>query len=537
VAAIGGDGKNLTAEKWGKLASFGVRSVVLVLDNDEAGRAGTLAALENASKADNVPVVYVADPEKLAPFKDPDELVRKKSLEAFGDLLKSAKPGPVYRGHALLEEVGPTSPVRERQEAAGRVVEYIDGLHGPRASLDREDVLRLTAERTGYSAGALAELAEDRAERRRREEAERGLDASLREAQAERSKGRNVLEVAQALTEGLAKLRAHAEEPPPPFSVERLERESRELRAGRRSGWESVDHMEVRFHAGELALLAARTGHGKTSALVCLLRNWLETAGGTDEVFVLYSAEEPEARVFHRLLSLVSKREWTPNEARDFLRDPASRETWPWRNLDEEKEHLRGWEDRLFVVSRPSWSVAELEAHARTLAGSCNVGAVLVDYLQRVPPPPGHYDRRDLEVSAVARGLKSLAVDLSCPVVAAAQISREAVKDRQAIPRGQAYQDRAVQDAIRARRPQLHHLREGGSEQEADLVLGLLNYRADFEVSEEEEWPGSVAKPPNVTLFEVGVLKNRYGTPGIWAGLAFEGRLGLLRDRKPGEEL
>jgi replicative DNA helicase len=137
----------------------------------------------------------------------------------------------------------------------------------------------------------------------------------------------------------------------------------------------------------------------------------------------------------------------------------------------------------------------------------------------------------------VARGLKSLAVDLSCPVVAAAQISREAVKDRQAIPRGQAYQDRAVQDAIRARRPQLHHLREGGSEQEADLVLGLLNYRADFEVSEEEEWPGSVAKPPNVTLFEVGVLKNRYGTPGIWAGLAFEGRLGLLRDRKPGEEL
>ena len=81
--------------------------------------------------------------------------------------------------------------------------------------------------------------------------------------------------------------------------------------------------------------------------------------------------------------------------------------------------------------------------------------------------------------------------------------------------------------------PNLDNLRGGGSEQEADLVLGLLNYAADYKT--EAKATGEHEAPP-VTLLEVGVLKSRYGDVGRWAGLAFERRFGLIRDPTSTEE-
>lgn len=510
-----------------------VRSVVVCPDPDGGGDRGASSSVDALTKAGIDAYVTPRLPDGL----DPDEFLIREGLEGWKALVQAAVSGAVYRAKVSIGNVSPDSPEVDRRRAVDAALSIVEGLRGPRASLDREDVLRLAVEATGYTFEALVELAEDAATRHRKEETERTLDEALREAQAGREKGADPLKVARTLTDGLARLQARTVEPPPWFSVDRLERESGELPPGKPSGWEAVDRLESRFHAGELALLAARTGHGKTSVLVGLLRNWLRASEGTDEVFVLYSAEEPEARVFHRLLALESvsgdgTHGWTVNEVRDYLRDPASRETWPGLNLNVEKTLLRQWEERLLVVSRPSWTVADLEAHARTVAGDRPVGAVLVDYLQRIPAPGGH-DRRDLEVSAVARSLKSLAVALSCPVVAAAQINRVAVQDAEKIPDGKAYKDGEVQKALRSRRPKLHHLREGGSEQEADLVLGLLNYRADFETDEDETRRG--APPPPVTRFEVGVLKSRYGMPGRWAALAFDGRHGLLRDPYSGE--
>ena len=62
-----------------------------------------------------------------------------------------------------------------------------------------------------------------------------------------------------------------------------------------------------------------------------------------------------------------------------------------------------------------------------------------------------------------------------------------------------------------------------GIEQEADLVLGLLNHAAQYCV--QGEAPLSV---PAKTPFEIGALKNRYGPTGCWAWLSFEGQFGLI---------
>jgi replicative DNA helicase len=185
---------------------------------------------------------------------------------------------------------------------------------------------------------------------------------------------------------------------------------------------------------------------------------------------------------------------------------------------------LRSWERHCFVVHRPSWTVADIAAHARSLADRHKVGAIFVDYLQRIPPPPRSYDRRDIEVSAVGRHLKSLAVELSLPVLVAAQINRDAVPPNYGkLLAGKTYAE--AKAIIRKARPDLHHLREGGSEQEADLVLGLLNYAADYRTEVNQ-----YVNVPKVTLLEVGTLKQRYGASGKWAELALEGRAQLIRD-------
>lgn len=524
VAAIGGAGGEFSAARWAALAGGGVTSVTLALDNDEAGRAGVLQAIDTLTKADVEVNVRIVDPVRYGNHKDPDAFVRSTSVEAFVQLVADADPWPVYRGRTLLEGVTPDSPAARRRDAVETVLELVAGLDG----FDATDVLTETARRTGYTREDLDVQAEARRRHLRERDAGRRLERALRSAHAAHAEGATPGDVARQLRDVVSEVETTTQPPPPVFSVDRLVRVSRETRLGRPSGWETLDAPEdagglgLQFHPGELSLLAARTGHGKTSFLVGLLRNWLTTIP-TEEAILFFSLEEPEVRIFHRLVALhtVTTQNMvrsSANEVRDALRG----EWPPHKDLETALEALRAVESHLIVVSRPSWTAADVNAHARSLAARRPVAAVVVDYLQRLPSG-GRYDRRDLEVSAVARTLKTLAVDVGVPVLAGAQINREAAKTA-TVPRDQRFEDVEVQKAIRDRRPRLEQLREGGSEQEADLVLGLLNYRADFE---EDAGDQSV---PDVTPFEVGVLKNRYGAPGRWAALQFEGRYHVLTD-------
>jgi replicative DNA helicase len=146
----------------------------------------------------------------------------------------------------------------------------------------------------------------------------------------------------------------------------------------------------------------------------------------------------------------------------------------------------------IFIDDSPGISITEMRAKARRLMQSQgHLDLIVVDYLQLVSGGGGkRYENRTQEVSAVSRGLKALAKELRCPVVALSQLSRAPES------RGKGEQ-----------RPQLSDLRESGSiEQDADVVAFI--FREEYYYRKEEV-------PPELEgVAEIIIAKQRNGPTG-----------------------
>ena len=143
-------------------------------------------------------------------------------------------------------------------------------------------------------------------------------------------------------------------------------------------------------------------------------------------------------------------------------------------------------ESTIFIDDNPNLTVMDIRARARRLKKSeGELGVVVVDYLQLMTGR-SRAENRQVEVAEISRGLKILARELECPVVALSQLSRGL----------EARQDK---------RPMLSDLRESGSlEQDADVVLFI--YR------EEQYDPETPVERRGMA--EVIVAKHRNGPTG-----------------------
>src|SRR5260221_315355 len=142
----------------------------------------------------------------------------------------------------------------------------------------------------------------------------------------------------------------------------------------------------------------------------------------------------------------------------------------------------------MFIDDSPGLSIAELRAKARRLVASHQVQLLVIDYLQLLRSTSRRaQDNRQIEISEISAGIKSLAKELNIPIIVIAQLNRQ--PDARAKEGG---------------RPRLSDLRESGAiEQDADVV-GLLVRSEYYETNEE-------AKQSH----DVGVLFNRTRFPEI----------------------
>lgn len=242
---------------------------------------------------------------------------------------------------------------------------------------------------------------------------------------------------------------------------------------GHPTGFRALDKRIHGLNDGNLIILAARPGMGKTTMALNMISSVAKKTGKTVAFFSYEMSKEELAR---RLLSCES---FVDNEKLTTGRLNAEE----WAALGLAASALSQTDIR--VSDLGSVTVANMSALCRRLD---NLGLVVIDYLQLMTSagPGGSSENRVQVVSEITRSLKIMAKELNVPVICLSQLSR-----------------RAEQRDKNDHRPQLSDLRESGSiEQDADIVLML--YRDDYYNPESEER----------NIVEVIVAKNRHGEPG-----------------------
>jgi replicative DNA helicase len=156
-------------------------------------------------------------------------------------------------------------------------------------------------------------------------------------------------------------------------------------------------------------------------------------------------------------------------------------EDWDWSNLTGAVEKLRL--AQIFVDETAALTAGDIRLRARRLARQCGkLGLIVIDYLQLMSGSDS--ENRATELGGISRGLKALAKELQCPVVALSQLNRSV-------------------EARTDKRPVMSDLRESGAiEQDADIIMFI--YRDDYYNKDSRE-PG---------IAEIITAKNRNGPTG-----------------------
>lgn len=238
------------------------------------------------------------------------------------------------------------------------------------------------------------------------------------------------------------------------------------------TGFPDLDKILAGLHKGDLIILAARPSVGKTAFALNIAVNAAK-AGATTGVFSLeMSSEQLVQRIMCAEARVDSQKLRT-----GYLAD----EDWPLLM----QAMGRIGTIPLHVDDTPSISITEVRAKARRLLRDADKGLIIVDYLQLMQPAGRRTENRQVEIAEISRGLKILAKELNCPVIALSQLSR-AVEQRT------------------SKRPMLSDLRESGAiEQDADVVM-FIDRNTDPGAQEE---PG---RPPKGEA-EIIVAKHRNG--------------------------
>ena len=222
------------------------------------------------------------------------------------------------------------------------------------------------------------------------------------------------------------------------------------------SGFTGIDKVTLGWQESDLVIIAARPSMGKTAFVLTMARNM---AVDHHIPVAFFSLEMSSKQLVKRLL--VSETGLSSEKIRGGK-----------RLLDYElvqlHERIKDLASApLFIDDTPSISVYELRSKARRLVRNAGVKLIIIDYLQLMTGPPELRGMREQEVSNISRSLKAIAKELSIPVIALSQLSRDVEK------RGGN------------KIPQLSDLRESGAiEQDADIVMFI--HRPDYYGTEEE---------------------------------------------------
>ncbi|MFG1927557.1 replicative DNA helicase [Cryptosporangium sp. NPDC048952] len=262
------------------------------------------------------------------------------------------------------------------------------------------------------------------------------------------------------------------------------------IMSGVPTGFADFDRLTNGLHPGQLIIVAARPGLGKSTfgldvARSASIRNRLTAA--------VFSLEMSKIEITMRLLSAEARVPLHHLRSGQLSEDD-------WTKLARRIGEVS--EAPLFIDDSPNMTMMEIRAKARRLKQRHDLRLIVIDYLQLMTGNK-KVESRQQEVAELSRGLKLLAKELEVPVIAASQLNRgpEQRTDK---------------------RPQLSDLRESGSiEQDADMVL--LLHREDYYEKES----------PRAGEADFILAKHRNG-PTDTVTVAFQGHFSRFVDMSTG---
>lgn len=281
----------------------------------------------------------------------------------------------------------------------------------------------------------------------------------------------------EAKTGGMVKINATLRE-----NLKELEDTTRKMGeiSGLSTGYPRLDEKLLGMQPGQLIVLAARPAMGKTSLALNIAVSSCIQSGLPVAIFSLEMlATELSMRILTGRAKVDSKRVRTKNFFDTDLRSLA-RATQELSSLP------------IFINDSGNTTILDIQSQCRKIKAEQGLGLIVIDYLQLMGSVNKNL-QREQQIAEISRGLKTMAKELGCPVIALSQLNR-GVESRP------------------DKRPTTADLRESGAiEQDADIVMFV--YRDEVYFKESTKEPG---------VAEIIVGKNRAGEIGT-AKLAWVG--------------
>ena len=273
-------------------------------------------------------------------------------------------------------------------------------------------------------------------------------------------------------------------------NLEMLAKNKRPI-TGLETGFYDLDKVTAGLHGGEMIILAARPGMGKTAFALNIATN---AAATTDKAIAVFNLEMSAEMLVNRMISSVGQID-------SYKLQTGQLQHNDWKRYNEALSQLA--DTNIYIEDNAGITASEIRAKCRRLANQeKGLGLVVIDYLQLVTSGSKRVESRQVEVSEISRSLKTMALELDVPVIALAQLSRSAEKRENS-------------------QPMLADLRESGSlEQDADMVL-FINRKDYYEAKSE--------KKETIVPVDLIIAKHRKGSTGV-INLLFELNMSNFRN-------
>lgn len=247
--------------------------------------------------------------------------------------------------------------------------------------------------------------------------------------------------------------------------------------SGLETGFYDLDKATSGLHEGEMIVLAARPGMGKTAFALNIATHAAKT---TKKAIAIFNLEMSAEQLVNRMISAIGG-----IEGRKLQNGQLNQNDW--KKYNEAVSQLAN--TNIYIEDNAAITSNDIRAKCRRLATKPEgLGLIIIDYLQLLTTGGKRPESRQQEVSDISRSIKTMAMELKVPVIALAQLSRNAEKREN-------------------NEPMLADLRESGSiEQDADIVM-FIN-RKDYYKAKTE-----LGKNENVET-DIIIAKHRKGGTG-----------------------